>query len=357
MKAKDCLGSDACLVVARPRAWSQRARRSGRTTPQPGLGSGASSWRCRRPWTGAAGVSNGTYAYAAGGYVPSMGTTLDTFYRYNPVNERWETSAAPHAGRGVECVGCRLPHDELRSMSSAKRNPNTGVVTNATNVFAADLATSTWSSAANMPAPRASMASGYNSAGGKDLPGRRLRRQRPAPSAQATAWKYNPAHEYVQFGVHRFHTQLAVPHRVSSTASSSVVGGRQRHLPVRSSISSGLTAHLNAHLEGAGEPAEPDERRLWRRCERQALDLRRRDSGWHGSELTVGLRPDAGSWASGPRLNVRPLADRGNGDRKHARRRRRAAPARPRRRRPRCSMRNPLRARTPTRPSPRTSTA
>src|SRR5690349_23796995 len=40
---------------------------------------------------GAAAASNGTYAYAAGGYSTSSTTTLDTFYRYNPVNERWET--------------------------------------------------------------------------------------------------------------------------------------------------------------------------------------------------------------------------------------------------------------------------
>ena len=43
---------------------------------------------------GAAGVSNGTYAYAAGG-VNAGGATLDTFYRYNPVNERWDTYPPP----------------------------------------------------------------------------------------------------------------------------------------------------------------------------------------------------------------------------------------------------------------------
>jgi len=37
---------------------------------------------------GAAGASNGVFAYAAGGYATDTGTTLDTFYRYNPVNER-----------------------------------------------------------------------------------------------------------------------------------------------------------------------------------------------------------------------------------------------------------------------------
>ena len=47
-----------------------------------------------QPLYGAAGASNGTYAYAAGG-IDAVGATLDTFYRYNPVNERWDTYPPP----------------------------------------------------------------------------------------------------------------------------------------------------------------------------------------------------------------------------------------------------------------------
>src|SRR6476659_3398159 len=47
-----------------------------------------------QPLHGAAGASNGTYSYAAGG-VDAGGATLDTFYRYNPVNERWDTYPPP----------------------------------------------------------------------------------------------------------------------------------------------------------------------------------------------------------------------------------------------------------------------
>ena len=61
---------------------------------------------------GAAAASNGTYSYAAGGYSTSTGTTLDTFYRYNPVNERWDTfppvMPVPLRGR----FGRLLPDDE-----------------------------------------------------------------------------------------------------------------------------------------------------------------------------------------------------------------------------------------------------
>ena len=59
----------------------------------------ASSWVIVTPLPqdveGAAAASNGTYAYAAGGYSLGSGTTLDTFYRYNPVNERWDTYPPP----------------------------------------------------------------------------------------------------------------------------------------------------------------------------------------------------------------------------------------------------------------------
>ena len=66
--------------------------------PAPGLP--ASSWSVvasmPQDLYGAAAASNGPYyAYAAGGYSTSSGMALSTFYRYNAVNERWETLLPP----------------------------------------------------------------------------------------------------------------------------------------------------------------------------------------------------------------------------------------------------------------------
>ena len=74
----------------------------------------------------------------------------------------------------------------------------------------------------------------------------------------------------------RSRTQSAVPRRVSSTANSSSQAGATR--PVRSSISSGTTApRRTPGPRGPACRARPNARRQ-RRCEREALGLRRRDS-------------------------------------------------------------------------------
>src|SRR6266496_1219532 len=58
---------------------------------------------CPTPWQvvasmpldlyGAAGASDGTYSYHAGGYSTSQGISLKTFYRYDPVANSWTTLA------------------------------------------------------------------------------------------------------------------------------------------------------------------------------------------------------------------------------------------------------------------------
>src|SRR5436309_16038635 len=87
-------------------------------------------------------------------------------------------------------------------------DPTTGVFSAATSIF--DLDTSTWSSAANMPAPRASMAAGYNSANGRIYLVGGYDADDPA-SAQATAWEYNP-------GANTFTTRASIPHAVGGSA-------------------------------------------------------------------------------------------------------------------------------------------
>ncbi len=122
---------------------------------------------CPMPWQlvanmpldlyGAAGASNGTFSYHAGGYSFSFPGTVNVFNRYDPVANTW-TALAP------------MP-DTLSLMASAVYYPptnkiyvfggedgDTGVNSNATRIY--DIASNTWSAGANMPDVRSFMASG-----------------------------------------------------------------------------------------------------------------------------------------------------------------------------------------------------
>ena len=161
---------------------------------------------------GAATASNGVFSYAVGGYSTSSGTTLDTFYRYNPVNERWENRPAmPDAVAAASAV--YVPTSD-RLYVFGGFDPNTGTFSSATRYF--DLTMGTWSAAANMPAPRAFMASGYNVANGKIYLVGGQDADDPA-SAKATTWEYDPA-------ANTFTTRAPIPHAVGGTAFG-VVGG------------------------------------------------------------------------------------------------------------------------------------
>ena len=152
---------------------------------------------CPAPWQlvanmaldhyGAAGASNGTYSYHAGGYSFSSGITLDVLYRYDPVANSWATMA---------------PMPQSAIMASAVYYPTTnkiyvfggedavsGVNYNITRIY--DIATNTWSTGANMPDVRSFMASGYNSANGKIylVSGYNTGQ---VTSAQPNTWEYDP---------------------------------------------------------------------------------------------------------------------------------------------------------------------
>ena len=161
---------------------------------------------------GAATASNGVFSYALGGYSTSTGTTLDTFYRYNPVNERWETRLAMPAAVAMASAVYVPTSDRIYVFGGF--DPNTSVFSDATRVF--DLATGTWDTAANMPAPRAFMASGYNTANGKIYLVGGNDSADPA-SAKATTWEYDPAAD-------TFTTRAPIPHAVGGSAFG-VIGG------------------------------------------------------------------------------------------------------------------------------------
>ena len=176
---------------------------------------------------GAAGVSNGTYAYAAGGYSLSTGTTLDTFYRYNPVNERWETLLPPMPAAVAMASAVYYPTTNKIYVFGGE-DPNTGVVSNATRVF--DITTSTWSSAANMPGPRAVHGGRLQQRQRQDLPGRRLQRRRPVERPDDDLG-VQPRLEHVHHARTDSAAQSAAPPRVSSPAISTWQAGATR--PVR----------------------------------------------------------------------------------------------------------------------------
>jgi N-acetylneuraminic acid mutarotase len=161
---------------------------------------------------GAAATSNGVFSYALGGYSTSTGTTLDTFYRYNPVNERWETRPAMPDAVAMASAVYYPTTDKIYVFGGF--DPNTGVFSDATRVF--DLTTGTWGPAANMPGPRAFMASGYNAANGKIYLVGGSDAVDPS-SARATTWEYDPA-------ANTFTTRAPIPHAVRGSAFG-VIGG------------------------------------------------------------------------------------------------------------------------------------
>ena len=200
---------------------------------------------------GAAGVSNGTYAYAAGGY--AGGTTLDTFYRYNPVNERWETLLPAMPGAAGRASAVYYPTGNKIYVFGGE-DP-TGAYSNATRIF--DVTTSTWSSGANMPGPRASMAAGYNSADGRIYLVGGYTSDDPS-SAQTTTWEYNPAtNAFIT-------TRAPIPHPVGGCR----IGCHRRpSLRGRRAECGGCDRsrlglqRRREHLDGQGRHAGPDERR------------------------------------------------------------------------------------------------
>jgi hypothetical protein len=152
---------------------------------------------CPTPWQlvasmpldlfGAAGASDGTYSYHAGGYSFSAGNTLITLFRYDPVANTWTTMG---------------PMPQAAFMASAVYYPSTNTIFvfggedavsgtnyNITRIY--DIASNSWSTGANMPDVRSFMASGYNSVNGKIylVSGYNTGF---VDSAQPNTWEYDP---------------------------------------------------------------------------------------------------------------------------------------------------------------------
>ena len=285
---------------------------------------------------GAAGASNGTYAYAAGGY---SDTTLDTFYRYNPVNERWDTYPPPMPAAVAMASAVYYPTTNSIYVFGGK-DVDTGEVSAATRVF--DITANTWTSVASMPEPRASMAAGYNSANGRIYLVGGYSGDDPS-SAETTAWEFNPANNM-------FSTRAPIPQAVGGAAAGVVngeflvAGGRNAagaivdlvwvyssttnswtgrpHLPSPTDAAGSAVASGKLWVFGGETPSRPERGDCCIRSGHQYLDER-------------------------PEPERRSLAPGGRGDREHARGRGRGTRARRRRQRRRCWMRKPLPASQP----------
>ena len=292
---------------------------------------------------GAAGVSNGTYAYAAGG-VNAGGTTLDTFYRYNPVNERWDTYPPPMPAALEMASAVYYPTTNSIYVFGGK---NGSVFSNASWVF--DIAANTWTPVANMPAPRASWRPATTAPTG----GSTWSAGTTPTGPQTTIWEYVP-------GTNTFITTRAqIPHPVAGAASGIIAG----HLYVAGGHDASTVLNTTwdysigaGYLDGTDHHADSDRCARQRRCERKALGLRRRDSV-HPERDDCCLRSGRQQLDERAEPERRSLGPGGRCDREHARRPRAGTRARRRRQRRRCWMRDRFLRAARHRRSARTSTA
>ena len=130
-------------------------------------------------------ASNGTVAFAAGGYSFSSGNTVANFYRYDPAANSW----APLAS---------MPQAAMKA--AAEFAPNTGKVyvfggedavsgLNYNNTRIYDIAANTWSAGAPMPDVRSFMSAGYSNGKIYLVSGYNTG---AVTSAQPNVWEYDP---------------------------------------------------------------------------------------------------------------------------------------------------------------------
>jgi len=157
----------------------------------------APSGVCPTPWQlvanmpldlfGAAGASDGTYSYHAGGYSFGAGMTLNSLYRYDPATNTWDTMAPmPQAAFMTSAIYYPSAH---KIYVFGGEDAVTGTNYEITQIY--DIASNNWTTGANMPDVRSFMASGYNSANGKIylVSGYNTGL---VDSAQPNTWEYDP---------------------------------------------------------------------------------------------------------------------------------------------------------------------
>lgn len=155
---------------------------------------------------GAAGTSDGTYVYEAGGYSFTSGSTLDVFNRYDPVADSWNTLASMPSAAFMASTVYYPPTNRIYVFGG--EDATSGTNYNITRIY--DVATGTWSTGANMPDVRSFMASGFNSTNGKIylVSGYNTG---DVESAQPNTWEYDPV-------ANTFTERAPIPHAVGGAA-------------------------------------------------------------------------------------------------------------------------------------------
>src|SRR6266540_566552 len=177
---------------------------------------------CPTPWQlvanmpldlfGAAGASDGTFSYHAGGYSFSTGNTLDVVNRYDPVGNSWAAMASMPQAAFMASAVYYPPTNKIYVFGG--EDAVSGVNYNITRIY--DVATGTWATGTNMPDVRSFMASGYNSANGKIyLVGGY--NTGDVTSAQPNTWEYDPVGD-------TFTEHAPIPHAVGGVASGIING-------------------------------------------------------------------------------------------------------------------------------------
>jgi hypothetical protein len=149
------------------------------------------TWQNRAPMPqdayGVAMTSDGTYAYAAGGYSFSAAGNVSNFRRFNPATNTWTPLAAVPDLSNAMASTVYSPLTNKIYMFGGE-NVGTAAVSKATRIY--DIATNTWSTGADMPDVRAFMASGYYNGKIYLVGGYSTGSVTPAFSQ---VWIYNPA--------------------------------------------------------------------------------------------------------------------------------------------------------------------
>jgi hypothetical protein len=137
---------------------------------------------------GAAGASDGTFFYAAGGYSFSQAVTLAVFNRYDPVTNSWTPLPDMPQAATMALAVYYAPTNKIYVFGG--EDVDAGTNYNITRIY--DIAGNSWTTGANMPDVHSFMAGGYVPDTGMIyiLSGYNTG---TVDSAQPNTWQYDPA--------------------------------------------------------------------------------------------------------------------------------------------------------------------
>ena len=136
---------------------------------------------------GAAGASDGTFFYAAGGYSFSGGGLVNAFNRYDPGSNMWTALTPIPTGSTMATAVYYPPTNKIYVFGGS--DPDLGTVNNLNQIY--DIASDTWSAGAPLPDVRGFSAGGYSPDTGMIyiLSGYSTG---DVTSAQPNTWEYDP---------------------------------------------------------------------------------------------------------------------------------------------------------------------